>query len=193
MAMINDYQAITGLKRVYIAVQKEDTKEQVSYDEIHEIDSIKSFGVTPESSLDKAHAGNRTVQIAQSRAGATFSMTFHSMPDELLEQILGEERRENGLTYSNSSHTSPYLGIIAEFTKEDGTSRFVGLTKAILTPMAEEGTTKQDSVEFGELVFEGEALDRLFDGERKITKNSKDDDFDFETLSEEVFKTTVAA
>lgn len=187
MAYENDYQAITGLKKVYIAVQTEDTKEGVSYGEVHEIDSVKSFGVTPESSLDKAHAGNRVVQVAQTRSGATFNMTFHSLPEELQAEILGEEKREDGLTYSNSTHTSPYLGIIAEFTKENGTSRFVGLTKTVLTPAAEEGSTKEDATEFGELAFEGEAMDRLYDGERKISKSTSDIDYDFSTLSNAVF------
>ena|SRR5699024_8191541 len=188
----NDYQAITGLKRVLIAVQTEDTKEGVKYGTVHEVDSPKSFGVSPESSLDKGYAGNRIVQIAQSRAGATFNMTFHSLPDELMEEILGEERREDGLTYSNSKHVAPYLGIIAEFTKEDGSSRYVGLTKAVLTPASEEGSTKEDGTEFGEIAFEGEALERIFDGERKITKNSKDEDYDFTVLSNAVFMNKTA-
>lgn len=187
MAYTNDYQAITGLSKVYIAVQQQDTKEGVKYGQVHVVDSPKSFGVTPESSLDKAYAGNRVVQVAQTRAGTTFNMSFHSLPDELQEEILGEERREDGLTYSNSKHVSPYLGIIAEFTKEDGTSRFVGLTKAVLTPAAEEGTTKEDATEFGELAFEGEAMERIFDGERKISKSSKDEDYDFSVLSAAVF------
>lgn len=187
MAYINDYQAITGLAKVYIAVQTEDTKEKVAYSTVHEIDVPKSFGVTPEASVDKAHAGNRVIQVAQTRSGATFNMSFHSLPDELKEEILGEERKEDGLTYSNSKHVSPYLGVIAEFTKEDGTSKFVGLTKVILSPNAEEGTTKEDATEFGELAFEGEAIDRIFDGERKISKSSSDEDYDFTTLSSAVF------
>ncbi|MFD2829235.1 major tail protein [Corticicoccus populi] len=183
----NDYQAITGLRRAYIAVMKEDTQEAVSYDTVHEIDSVKTFGVSPESSLNKAYAGNRQVQVAQSNSGATFNMTFHSLPDAIREAIQGETRGEDGITRSNSESVSPYLGIIAEFTKEDGSSRFVGLTKAILTPASEEAQTKEDSVEFGEIALEGEASDRLFDGERKLTKNSKDEDFDFSVLSNLVF------
>ena len=192
MAYENDYQAITGLKRVFIAVQTSDTADEVGYGEIHEVDSVKSFGVTPESSMDKAHAGNRVVQVAQTRSGSTFSMTFHSLPEELKEEILGETRKEDGLTYSNSKNVSPYLGVIAEFTKENGSSRYVGLTKAILSPAAEEGQTKEDSTTFGELSFEGEAMERIFDGERKISKNSSDDDFDMDTLKDMVFLSDTA-
>lgn len=192
MAYENDYQAITGLKRVFIAVQTSDTANEVGYGEIHEVDSVKSFGVTPESSMDKAHAGNRVVQVAQTRSGSTFSMTFHSLPEELKEEILGETRKEDGLTYSNSKNVSPYLGVIAEFTKENGSSRYVGLTKAILSPAAEEGQTKEDSTTFGELSFEGEAMERIFDGERKISKNSSDDDFDMDTLKDMVFLSDTA-
>lgn len=192
MAYENDYQAITGLAKVYVAVQNEDTKNGVSYGEVYEVDSVKSFGVTPESSLDKGYAGNRVVQVAQTRAGSTFNMSFHSIPDELQAEILGEEKREDGLTYSNSKHTSPYLGIIAEFTKEDGSSKFIGLTKAILNPSEETGQTKEDATEFGELAFEGEAMDRIFDGERKISKSSSDMDYDFTVLSNAVFKDSTA-
>lgn len=97
MAYTNDYQAISGLSTIYIAVQQQDTKEGVKYGQVHVVDSPKSFGVTPESSLDKAYAGNRVVQVAQTRAGTTFNMSFHSLPDELQEEILGEERREMDL------------------------------------------------------------------------------------------------
>lgn len=187
MAYTNDYQAITGLKKVYMAVQNEDTKDGVSYGEIHEIDSIKSFGVTPNSSIEKAYAGNRAVQTAQARPGSAFNMEFHSLPEELKEEILGEVRKEDGLTYSNSQQVSPYIGVIAEFTKEDGTSKFIGLTKALVQPAEESGQTKEDSVSFGSITLEGEAMDRIYDNERKISKNGSDEDFDFSVLSNAVF------
>lgn len=123
-----------------------------------------------------------------------FNMEFHSLPAELQAELVGEEKRENGLTYENSRQKSPYVGLIAEFTREDGNSFFVGLPKAMVNPASLEGSTKQDSVEFSTLAFEGEAMERIFDGERKISKLQSDIDFDFSTLSGEVFKdSTVVA
>lgn len=192
MAYENDYQSITGLKKIYMAVQKTDTKEGVAYGEVHEVDSVKTFGVSPEASVEKAHAGNRVVQTAQSRSGMQFNMEFHSLPEELKAELVGEVKRENGLTYEDSSQVSPYVGLIAEFTREDGNSFFVGLPKAVVNPAAIEGQTKEDSVEFGTLAYEGEAMERIYDNVRKISKLQSDEDFDFEVLSDEVFKTAPA-
>lgn len=194
MAYKNDYKAVTGLRRIFIAVQTEDSKDGVSYGEVHEIDTPKTFGVAPEASIEKAYAGDRIVETAQSRGGMQFNMEFHSLPEELKAELVGEEKRENGLTYENSRQTSPYVGVIGEFTKEGGVSYFVGLPKAIVTPASIEGSTKEDGVEFGTLAFEGEAMERIFDGERKISALSSDMDYDFSVLTAEVFKdSTVSA
>lgn len=188
----NDHLAVTNINKVYIAVMQKDSAKEVNYGDIHEVIGVKNFSISPEVSLDKAYGSGRVLQTAQTRSGGSFSIEFHSLPDQLREEMVGLERDEDGITFSNSKQESPYLGVIIEQEMGRGVSKYTGLTKVMLTPNADEASAREDSVEFSTLSFEGETMGRLFDDIQGFQKKTSDEDYDFTKFSSKVFLNSTA-
>jgi len=173
--MAKNYSATVNIKGFYYAVQKEDSKEAVSYDEPVHVPFAQSVAIETEQSIEKAYGDGVVAEMAVATGATTVTMGWHNIPLENRQELLGLEE-EDGMIIQRSQVTPPDVAIILEQEKNDGSKELVGLTKGKFMLPAIEGETKEDSVEFGNHEIEGEFAARHYDDVAQIMVFIDDED-----------------
>lgn len=187
-----EYKAITGLQEIWLAPNTVSEVDESAYGEVFHLTNPVTYSVAVASELTPGHAGNRRIEVAQSRQGGSIQLELWNLPVEIETLITGATEGENGTVRYSSEDKSPYFGLIAKFTKEkdaDGTSHdfYIGVPRVMFTLPSYEASTKQDSVEFQTISLEGELIEREYDKTLKIDAHESKEGFDFEGYLNDVF------
>lgn len=172
-----------GIDKFYYAILNQDSEESVTYGEVTRVPYVQNVSIEPEQEIAKAYGDNTVAEMAVSTGITTVELQFHAIPAEDRVKLLGLEEDEDGLTIQKSQINPPYVAVIFEQTKADGTSELIGLTKGMFTLPATENSTKEDTLEFGSDTISGEFSARQFDDIKQIsafigaTDESKRDKF----------------
>lgn len=175
--MAKNYSARVGIHGFGYAILTDDTKEDVSYEELVDVPFSQEVGIETEMETEKAYGDNKIAEMATSTGITTLSMQFHALPQEDREALLGLEK-EGSLSIQKSQVNPPYVAVALYLDKADGSREVVGLTKGKFNLPGVEGSTKEDSVEFGSDTIEGEFMAREFDDITKISAEIPVDDAD---------------
>lgn len=160
--MAKNYSATVNIKGFYYAVQKEDSKDGVKYEEPVHVPFAQSVDIETEQSIEKAYGDGEVAEMAVATGVTTVTMGWHNIPLEVRQELLGLEE-EDGMIIQKSQVTPPDVAMILEQEKQDGSKELVGLTKGKFMLPNIEGETKEDSVEFGNHEIEGEFASRHYD------------------------------
>ena len=165
--MEKNYSANVGISGFSYALLTEDTAEGATYDEVVDVPFAQEIGIETEMAIEKAYGDNKVAEMATSTGTTTLTMQFHALPLEVRQELLGL-KEEDGITVQHSQVQPPKVAVSLYLDKADGSQEIVGLTKGIFTLPATEGSTKEDSIEFGSDSIEGEFMSRTFDDVTKI-------------------------
>lgn len=160
--MAKNYSANVGISGFKYAILQEDSKDDVTYGELVDVPFAQEIGIETEMSIEKAYGDNRVAEMATHTGVTTLSMQFHALPLEVRQELLGLTD-EDGITVQKGQITPPTVAVSLYLDKADGSQELVGLTKGMFTLPGTEGSTKEDSVEFGNASIEGEFMSRLYD------------------------------
>lgn len=160
--MSKNYSANVGISGFQYAKLLTDTAEGATYSELVNVPFAQEIGIETEMSIEKAFGDNKVAEMATSTGTTTLSMQFHALPLAVRQDLLGLEEEE-GITIQRSQIKPPTVAVSLYLDKADGSQELVGLTKGMFTLPGVEGSTKEDSVEFGNASIEGEFMSRLFD------------------------------
>ena len=183
--------AVVGIDKFYYAVLETDSESTVTYAERVRVPYVQNVSIETEQEIAKAYGDNTVAEMAVSTGVATVEFQFHTIPLEDRVALLGLEE-ENGMIIQRSQVNPPYVAIVLEKTKGDGTVELVGLTKGMFTLPSTEAQTKEDSLEFGNDTISGEFSARAFDDVAQVFAHIGEDDTEKrDAFMQKVFQTEV--
>lgn len=168
--------SVVGVDNFYYAVINSDTDESTEYGEMVRLPFLQDISIETEQEVSKAFGDNRVAEMAVSTGVTTVEFQFHALPLEDRVALLGLESGEGGVIVQRSQVNPPYVGIMLEKTKADGTTEIVGLTKGMFTLPSDEASTKEDSLEFGSDTISGEFSARMSDDVTQLFAQIGEDD-----------------
>lgn len=175
--MSKNYSANVGISGFKYAILKTDTEEEATYGELVSVPFAQEIGIETEMSIEKAYGDNRVAEMATSTGTTTLSMQFHALPLEVRQELLGLED-EDGITIQRGQVTPPTVAVSLYLDKADGSQEVVGLTKGMFNLPSTDGSTKEDSIEFGNATIEGEFMSRKFDDVTQIMAEISPEDIE---------------
>lgn len=188
MSETKNRSAVVGIDKFYYAVLEKDTENEVSYGEMVRVPYVQNVNIETEQEIAKAYGDNTVAEMAVSTGVATVEFQFHSIPLEDRVTLLGLEEK-NGIIVQRSQVNPPYVAVVLEKTKADGSVELVGLTKGMFTLPPTEASTKEDTLEFGSDTISGEFSARVFDDVSQMFAHvEKDDEGKREEFLKEVFQ-----
>lgn len=188
MSETKNRSAVVGIDKFYYAVLEKDTENEVSYSEMVRVPYVQNVNIETEQEIAKAYGDNTVAEMAVSTGVATVEFQFHSIPLEDRVTLLGLEEK-NGIIVQRSQVNPPYVAVVLEKTKADGSVELVGLTKGMFTLPPTEASTKEDTLEFGSDTISGEFSARVFDDVSQMFAHvEKGDEGKREEFLKEVFQ-----
>lgn len=180
--------AVVGIDKLYYAILKDDTEEGATYEPMVRLPYVQNVSIETEQEIAKAFGDNTVAEMAVSTGVSTVEFQFHTIPLEDRVALLGLES-EDGMIIQKSQVNPPYVAVILEKTKGDGTSELVGLTKGMFTLPSTEAQTKEDTLEFGNDTISGEFSARQFDDVAQVFSHiGKEDEAKRTAFMTKVFK-----
>ncbi|MED3738979.1 major tail protein [Virgibacillus pantothenticus] len=167
--------ATVGIDKFYYAVLQSDTEESVVYEKEVRLPFVQNVNIETEQEIAKAFGDNKVAEMAVSTGVSTVEFQFHALPLEDRVALLGLED-EDGLVIQRSQVNPPYVAVVLEKTKGDGSAELVGLTKGMFTLPPTEAQTKEDSLEFGSDTISGEFSSRVYDDAAQVFAHVKKGD-----------------
>src|SRR5690625_3096586 len=188
MAETKNRSAVVGITGFRYAVLETDTEAGASYGEIVRVPYVQNINIETEQEIAKAYGDNTVAEMAVSTGVTTVEFQFHTIPLEDRIKLLGLEEDEDGMIVQRSQTNPPYVALMLEKTKGDGSVELVGLTKGMFTLPATEAQTKEDSLEFGSDTISGEFSARVFDDVAQVFMHvDKNDNENHEAFMKKVF------
>lgn len=181
--------AVVGIDKLYYAVLEEDTEEGATYKDMVRLPYVQNVSIETEQEIAKAYGDNKVAEMAVSTGVSTVEFQFHTIPLEDRVTLLGLEEDDDGIVVQKTQVNPPYVAMVLEKTKGDGTAELVGLSKGMFTLPALEAQTKEDTLEFGSDTISGEFSGRVFDDITQVfVQVDKDDETKRKALMDKVFK-----
>ena len=130
---------------------------------IERVKFLQNISVEMSQEVVRAYGDNKTAELAVSSGEISVTSSFHKIPLEDKQKLLGLEVVE-GITAMGSSDSPPYVAVVFAKTYEDGSKEYVGLPKGVFLRPNVEGATKEDGKEFTSEEIEAQFMDREVDG-----------------------------
>lgn len=159
-----NYRASTGVDEFYYLELDESTNLGVTSKEIERVKFLQNINVDMPQEPVRAYGDNKTAEIAVASGDVSVTSSFHKIPIEDKERLLGWEKSADGLRGSGASDNPPYVIVVFAKTYEDGHKEYVGLPKGIFTRPAITGATKTGTVEFSSEEIVAQFMDREVKG-----------------------------
>lgn len=180
--------AVVGIDKLYYAILDEDTEAGATYQEKVRLPYVQNVSIEPEQEIAKAYGDNTVAEMAVSTGVTTVEFQFHTIPLEDRVALLGLED-EDGMIIQKSQVQPPYVAMVLEKTKADGSAELVGLTKGMFTLPPTDASTKEDTLEFGNDTISGEFSARSYDDVSQVFIHvDKDDTEKREKFMSKVFE-----
>lgn len=167
--------AVVGIDKFYYAILTEDNENGATYEDMVRVPYIQNVSIESEQEVAKAYGDNTVAEMAVSTGVTTVELQFHAIPLEDRVALLGLED-EDGMVVQKSQVQPPYVAIILEKTKADGSVELAGLTKGMFTLPPTEASTKEDTLEFGNDTISGEFSARAYDDVAQLFAHIDKDD-----------------
>lgn len=131
--------------------------------EVNRIKFLQNVNIEFSQEISRAYGDGKTAELAISNGPVSLSTTFHNIPQEYQDELFGAEVVDGVSSYGGED-TPPYVAVAFKVEHNDGGSSWLGLTKGKFMRGNEEGSTKEDSVEFGSDEVSGEFMERKING-----------------------------
>ncbi len=149
-----------------------DDKDTIVGD-VERVRFLQEITVEAQQEIVKAFGDGEVAEMATSNGPMTVSGQFHKIPQEDKDTIFGLTKFGELSAYGPDSNP-PYIAIIFSLEDQDGGKGWYGLAKGKFTLPSVGGTTKEESVEFGNETAEGEFMSRVIDGQNIMRLSGED-------------------
>lgn len=155
----------------YDTFSEEDENELVG--EIDRVRFFQEISVEAQQEIAKAFGDGEVAEMGVSNGPMNVSGQFHKIPQEDKDRIFGLKKVGKLSAYGPNTNP-PYIAMVFSVEGQDGTKGWYGLAKGKFTLPTLEGSTKEESIEFGSESVEGEFMSRMIDGENVMRLSGED-------------------
>lgn len=168
--MAKTYKAAINVNDFHYVELDEDNK---AVGDIERVRFLQEITVEAQQEIVKAFGDGEVAEMATSNGPMTVSGQFHKIPQEDKDTIFGLTK-VGGLSAYGPDSNPPYVAVIFSIEDQDGGKGWYGLAKGKFTMPSIEGSTKEESIEFGNETAEGEFMSRDIEGERVMRLSGED-------------------
>lgn len=168
--------AQVGLNDLHVAVLTKDTKESLVYETPESLVGAINATINPTVNTQEVYADDQLWESITALGKIDVEVETADLPLVQRAKLLGNTVEE-GVLIENKGDIPPHVALGFRSLKSDGTYRYVWLLKGVAQPMAEDYSTKKDSVEHKTPKLKFTFMPRLHDGEWKRTADESDDTF----------------
>ncbi len=170
MATEKKYNAAINVNDFHYAVL-DDTNTVTG--EIERVKFLQEITVEAQQEIVKAYGDGEVAEMATSNGPMTVSGQFHKIPEEDKSALFGLTKVGALDAYGPNSNP-PYVAVVFTIENQDGGKSWYGLVKGKFTMPSVAGSTKEESVEFGNETVEGEFMSREISGQKVMRLRGTD-------------------
>lgn len=160
--------AQVGLKDLHFALLIADTKADLAYEPPKPMVGAINATINPEVGTQELYADDQLWESVSTLGKIDVEIETADLPLNIRAEILGNELR-SGVLIEKATDVSPHIALGFRSLKSNGKYRYVWLLKGVAQPVAEDFTTKRDSVEHKTPKVKFTFMARVHDGEWKHT------------------------
>lgn len=138
--------ATIGLKNLYAAPLTDEALK--TYATPVKLAPAIEANITPNYETATLYGDDRPIEDASSITGIEVELNVADLEPEHYELLMGVTKNADGVIIDNVNDVSPYVALMFELPKADGTKKLYVYYKGKFNPPATEATTKGESVEF---------------------------------------------
>ena len=168
--------AFIGINNLHYAKLTDDNSSGCTYSTVTKIAGAITVDIQPSSNSNTLYADDAPFAVATALGEITVSIELADLPLKVQADLLGHSISDGVMTAS-ASDKAPYVAILFESAKHDGSTRYVKLLKGMFKEPQESPTTKTDSPEFVTSTIEGTFIAREYDQKWKLTADTSDPTF----------------
>ena len=168
--------AQVGLKDLHFAILAKDTKEDLAYEVPEAMVGAINATINPAVNTQELYADDQLWESVSALGKIDVEVETADLPLEIRAKILGNEIRD-GVLIEKATDVPPHLALGFKSLKSNGKYRYVWLLKGVAQPMAEDYSTKKDSVEHKTPQIRFTFMARVHDGQWKHTADEDGEDF----------------
>ncbi len=168
--------AQVGLKDLHFALLTTDSKEELAYEEPEAIAGAINAIINPEISTQELYADDQLWESVSTLGKINVELETADLPLTVRADLLGNELVD-GVLIEAAADVPPYVALGFRSLKSDGKYRYIWLLKGVAQPIAEDFTTKKDSVEHKTPKVKFTFMARVHDGQWKHTADEEGEDF----------------
>ena len=168
--------AQVGLNDLHFALLTADTKEELTYEVPESMIGAINATINPTVNTQEVYADDQLWESISALGKIDVEVETADLPLEIRAKILGN-KIEEGVLIENKSDVPPHIALGFKSLKSNGKYRYLWLLKGVAQPMAEDFTTKKDSVEHKTPKIKLTFMPRLHDGDWKRTGDEEGVDF----------------
>jgi phi13 family phage major tail protein len=168
--------AQVGLKDLHFAILTVDTKEELIYETPEVIAGAINATINPEVGTQELYADDQLWESVSTLGKIDVEVETADLPLAVRAKILGNELKD-GVLIEKATDIPPHIALGFRSLKSNGEYRYVWLLKGVAQPMAEDFSTKKDSVEHKTPQVKLTFMARVHDEEWKHTADDDGKDF----------------
>ncbi len=168
--------AQVGLNDLHFAILTVDTKDELTYETPKEMVGAINATINPAVNTQELYADDQLWESVSALGKVDVEVETADLPLSIRGKILGNEIK-NGVLIEKATDVPPHLALGFKSLKSNGKYRYVWLLKGVAQPMAEDFSTKKDSVEHKTPKVKFTFMARVHDGQWKHTADEDGQDF----------------
>ena len=168
--------AQVGLNNLHFAILTKDTAEELIYETPKPIVGAIEATINPAVDTQELYADDQLWESVSTLGKIDVEVGTADLPLAVRAKLLGNEIVD-GVLIENKADIPPYIALGFKSLKSNGKYRYVWLLKGVAQPMAEDYSTKKDSVEHKTPSISFTFMPRLHDGQWKHTADEDSEDF----------------
>ncbi|MFE3978698.1 MULTISPECIES: major tail protein [unclassified Priestia] len=181
-----------GFKNIHFAVMQEDVRKgETTYGAPKYFAGAMQATLNPNASSQTVHVDDVPVATVTSTGVLEMELQVDSISKEAAAELFGYRIDANGVLLEATKNKSPYIALGFESESIDGGKLMNWMYKGKLTVPSQEFQTKGESVEIKNQSVTGQFVNRLSDGEKKVSVHSNDEGINQEVILDwfdEVYK-----
>ncbi|KAB2953721.1 phage tail protein [Heliorestis acidaminivorans] len=168
--------AQVGLKDLHFALLIEDSQGNLTYEAPEPLIGAINATINPTVNSQELYADDQLWESVSALGKIDVEIETADLPLQARAKI-GGHSIENGVLIEKATDLAPYLALGFKSLKSNGAYRYLWLLKGTAEPMAEDYSTKADSIDHKTPKLKLTFMPRAHDGQWKHTADEDNDDF----------------
>ena len=164
--------SLLGFENVYYAKLTKDDETGVTYEAPKKFPGAISLTEDAQSETAELYADNRLWESKKVFSKGEVELVMADLPLAVYAELCGHTIDSSGKVVVNANDVAPYIAIMGEFKKGDGTKRYFKLLKGQCAEVGLESETENASPEFKTFTLNATFGARKYDGNYKYIVDS---------------------